>query len=121
MLAGAAGARRGRLELVVVVDGSTDGSAQAAPRRRVPRFRPTVVEQPTAGAAAARNNGAARAPDEVLLFLDDDMPADPDLVREHARLHRDGADAVIGDTPIDLVSPPGFLPKASRDGLRRPA
>ena len=47
------------VELVVVVDGSTDGTAEAA--RAVPLpFPVRVIEQPNGGAASARNTGAAQ-------------------------------------------------------------
>ena len=71
-----------------------------------------MIEQPNGGAANARNRGAAEAGNDVILFLDDDMICDPNLVREHARLYLDGAEAVIGDTPIDPRSPQGFLPQS---------
>ena len=56
--------------------------------------------------------GRPIATNDVILFLDDDMIADPKLLDEHAREHRTGADAVIGDTPIDPGSPAGFLPES---------
>jgi len=101
----------GDVELIAVVDGSTDGSAEALRAIHLP-FPLTVIEQDNAGASAARNRGAALARNDILLFLDDDMVADPDLLTEHARLHRDGADAVIGETPVHPDSPRGFLPES---------
>jgi GT2 family glycosyltransferase/peptidoglycan/xylan/chitin deacetylase (PgdA/CDA1 family) len=95
-------------ELVVVVDGSTDGSA-ARLRELDLSFELTVVEQPNQGRAAAVNAGAAAARGELILFLDDDMEADPALLEEHARSHRQGADVVLGDLPLDPRSPRGLL------------
>jgi glycosyltransferase involved in cell wall biosynthesis len=97
----------GEIELVVVVDWSTDGTAQALAAIECP-FPFIVVEQSNSGAADARNRGAALARNEVILFLDDDMIAEPDLLHQHVRFYREGADAVIGDSPIDPASP-GFL------------
>lgn len=102
----------GPLELIVVVDGSTDGTAAALANVKCP-FPVRVVEQPNAGAASARNAGAALASGEVLLFLDDDMMAAPDLVEQHARSHASGADAVLGHVPLDPKSPPCFLSEAA--------
>jgi glycosyltransferase involved in cell wall biosynthesis len=98
----------GAIELIVVVDGSTDGTAEALRKLACP-FRLLVVEQTNCGAAAARNRGAAEATGEIILFLDDDMLAQPDLVAQHARMYREGAQSVIGDFPTDGWSPAGFL------------
>jgi len=98
----------GRFEVIVVVDGSTDGTAGALRALDVP-FPLTVVEQPNRGASAARNAGAAAARGEILLFLDDDMEAHADLLAEHDRSHRDGADVVFGHLPLHPQSPANFL------------
>lgn len=101
----------GPVEVIVVVDGSTDGTAEALGDVRC-RWPLRVIEQENQGAAAARNRGAEAAANDILLFLDDDMIPEPDLLEQHARLHRDGAHAVIGNTPIHPGSPPGFLPES---------
>lgn len=98
----------GPLEVIVVIDGSTDGTAQALAKIDCP-FPFHVIEQANSGAAHARNRGAERARGEILLFLDDDMIAAPDLVEQHARTYADGADAVLGHIPLDKGSSPGFL------------
>jgi glycosyltransferase involved in cell wall biosynthesis len=98
----------GPFEVVVVVDGSTDGSASALRALEVP-FPLTVLEQPNLGSAAARNHGASVARGRWLLFLDDDMEADPRLLAEHARSHAAGADVVTGHVPLHPASPRNFL------------
>ena len=101
----------GPVEIIVVVDGSTDGTAAAL--AEVQCQRPLrIMEQANLGAGAARNRGAAAAVNEIILFLDDDMIADPALAAEHGSLYGEGADAVIGDTPIHPDSPAGFLPQS---------
>jgi len=98
----------GTFEVIVVVDGSTDGSVPAL-RRLDTRFPLTVIEQSNQGIAAARNRGAAEAVGEFLLFLDDDMEADSRLVSEHAAAHMVGADVVTGHVPLHPRSPGNFL------------
>jgi peptidoglycan/xylan/chitin deacetylase (PgdA/CDA1 family) len=98
----------GPLELVVIVDGSTDGTAEALEAIACP-FPRKIVWQANAGLARARNRGAEEASGTILLFLDDDMICEPDVVERHAESHRQGADAVLGHIPLDPSSPPGLL------------
>ena len=101
----------GSFEVIVVVDGSKDGSAEALREIDAP-FPLTILEQANQGAAAARNRGAAAACGEILLFLDDDMESHPRLLAEHDRSHREGADVVLGHMPLHPKSPSGILSAA---------
>jgi GT2 family glycosyltransferase/peptidoglycan/xylan/chitin deacetylase (PgdA/CDA1 family) len=95
-------------EAIVVVDGSTDGTAEALRELEV-SFPLTVIEQANQGVAKARTAGAAVARGEILLFMDDDMEADPQLLAEHDKSHRDGSDLVLGDLPLHPDSPRNLL------------
>ena len=81
-------------EVVVVVDGSSDGTVEmleglgAGPRLR-------VVKQKNRGLAAARNRGVAEARGRVILFLDDDMIASQDLVAVHLDEHAPPGERVV--------------------------
>jgi glycosyltransferase involved in cell wall biosynthesis len=74
-------------EVVVVLDGSTDGTAEML-SSLAPSFSMIVLTQPRAGASAARNAGAIDATGRVLLFIDDDMIASSTLVAAHLLAHR---------------------------------
>jgi glycosyltransferase involved in cell wall biosynthesis len=93
-------------EVVVVCDGSTDGSAAAAEEvgARVVRL------SENAGPARARNAGVAASSGDLLLFVDADVSVPPDAVARVRELFASpGApDAVFGcydDAPTD----PGFF------------
>jgi len=105
----------GSAEVVLVVDGSTDGTV-AALRQVHCRFPLRIVEQPNQGLAAARNRGAEEADGTILLFLDDDMICPPDLLEQHAGAFREGADAVVGSF-TEVGSPIASL--TSYDGAVR--
>jgi glycosyltransferase involved in cell wall biosynthesis len=89
-----------RYDVVVVLDGSTDGSAGAVRALDVP-YRLRVVEQENRGLAAGRNRGGAEAEAPVVVFLDDDIVPEPAFVAEHAQGHRDtgGRRIVLGSYP----------------------
>jgi glycosyltransferase involved in cell wall biosynthesis/peptidoglycan/xylan/chitin deacetylase (PgdA/CDA1 family) len=95
-------------EVIAVDDGSSDGTAEALRELDVD-FPLTVIERPNEGAAVARNVGAAAAAGEYLLFLDDDMEPDPEMLAEHERSLREGADMVLGHLPLHPDSPDNLL------------
>src|SRR5207244_7057847 len=64
-----------QFEVVVVDDGSTDGSVEELRSRVIP-FRLRVVEQPHRGPAAARNLGVEYGRGELVLVLHVDVLPD---------------------------------------------
>ena len=74
-------------EIIVVDDGSTDGTATLARRHEL-----RVMSQPNAGAAAARNTGARVARGDLLLFTDADCAPTPNWV---ARMVAPFADSTV--------------------------
>ncbi len=60
-------------ELIVVDNGSTDDTAQAAQEARLPRITMRVIAEPRVGKCVAYNTGLDAARGRVLLFTDDDV------------------------------------------------
>ncbi|HKP16806.1 MAG TPA: glycosyltransferase [Gemmatimonadaceae bacterium] len=90
-------------EVVVVVDGSDDGSREAA-ESLATSYSKRVLWQANRGRAAACNAGVAAARGDIVILLDDDMTATPELVAAHLRAHPTGASlAVVGAAPIRLA------------------
>ena len=88
-------------ELVVVDDGSSDGTAELLEGHRGERFRLRAVRQDNAGPAAARNRALALAAGELVLFTGDDIEPDPRLLAEHRAGHEEAGDpqvAILGLT-----------------------
>ena len=101
--------RADEFEIVVVVDGSTDGTA-AALRELSPPCSLIVIEQPGCGASSARNAGIQAARGELLLFLDDDIVCEPDLFLRHVEAHH-GVEPVLvyGAISIHPATPPSVM------------
>ncbi|GLY01622.1 bifunctional polysaccharide deacetylase/glycosyltransferase family 2 protein [Actinoplanes sp. NBRC 101535] len=79
------------IRIIVVDDGSTDGTAEIAEKLGYPNV--TVIWQPNAGKPAALNTGIAAADTEVVVMMDGDTVFEPDTVRE---LVKPFADPEIG-------------------------
>lgn len=85
---------RDQFAVIVVSDGSNDGTNDYMSRLKSP-LDITFVAQANAGPAAARNNGIAHAKHEYVLFVDDDVVPCPSLISEHMRLHAEQPKLVV--------------------------
>src|SRR5262245_45588632 len=89
--------------VIVVVDGSTDDTGTMLAELATP-YQLSVSVQANQGPGAARNTGVMAAVGEYCLFLDDDIVADPNLIRAHLRAQRARLDTItIGR--VDTVLP----------------
>jgi hypothetical protein len=99
------------LQVVAVIDGSTDGSREAVEAERW--HLPVQVHwQPNRGLASARNVGLAAAGDGLVWFLDDDLVPSPGLLERHRRAHSGDPPAVLVGAcriPPDAGAPPLLL------------
>jgi glycosyltransferase involved in cell wall biosynthesis len=66
-----------RIEIIVVDDGSTDGTVETAEK-----YSCRVVKNPRRGRAEAKNEGIKHSHGDYLLFIDSDMEPTPNVISE---------------------------------------
>jgi GT2 family glycosyltransferase len=54
-----------------------------------------IYSQPNSGRAAARNKGAEISTGDIIIFLDDDMLAEKDLIEKHIQYHNKSFDTIV--------------------------
>ena len=99
----------GDFEVVVVSDGSTDGTAEYLRGDATP-VPVIAIVQANKGPAAARNAGIEHAHGDLVVFLDDDVVPGSGWLKAHVDAHRRlGADRVVVgpmlDAPDHVYSP----------------
>lgn len=83
------------LQIILVDDGSTDGSGMICDSYAANERRAVVLHQSNIGLYAARNAGQRKAEGEFILFVDSDDYIHPDMVRSMV-------DAIQRDESLDL-------------------
>lgn len=97
-------------EVIMVDDGSTDGSGAICDEfaERYPQFK--VIHKGNGGVSAARNRGIEEAKGEYILFLDSDDFLVPDAIKPLLKLAKDNELNVLGfsylTVPEDTTSAP---------------
>ena len=112
--------RAGDWELILVDDGSTDGSESLVDEYAARDARITAVHQPNAGPAAARNAGLARCRGEWMTYIDSDDVWFPEALELYSNYltshgeakfiygyrHRLSADGTITELPGEFQDRP---------------
>jgi GT2 family glycosyltransferase len=98
---------RSSLEVIIVDDGSSDGTVPCVQARRA-SYQVSLHQQMHSGPAEARNRGVVAATSELIVFLDDDVEPDVELVDRHVAAHASRPQAVV----IGPMLPPAHWPRS---------
>lgn len=103
-----------QIEVIVVANGCTDGTPEIL-RQLQTSFKLKIIEQSDQGPAGARNNGAAFATGQLLIFLDDDIEPTSSLVESFVTAHTDSPGKVaLGYLPPHMGNKRDFLSQELR-------
>ncbi len=107
-------------ELILIDDGSTDGSGELcdAYAKKDPRIR--SIHQENSGVSAARNRGIRAARGSYTCFMDSDDSIDPSMLADMiAAMEKTGADCIASGLSYDFAETGDSHPYTVREGLRK--
>ena len=81
-------------ELVIVVDGSTDGTTEYLKSLRT-EFAIRIIEQHNQGLSVALNRGISSSRGDIVLLVDDDLVLHPSNLRIHVEAHSSNEPLVV--------------------------
>jgi CDP-glycerol glycerophosphotransferase len=102
------------LQVLMVDDGSTDGSPAIAKAQAAADDRFTLITVPNGGPGAARNHGIAAAEGEYLAFVDADDVLPPDAYEKLLATIEDGSSDFISGGVLRLTGD-GLVPSGLHD------
>jgi glycosyltransferase involved in cell wall biosynthesis len=88
-------------EIVVVDDGSTDGTEEMIKGKISPCRLKYLRYNKRKGPSKARNFGISKAEGEVIIFIDSDILAPAQFISEHMRFHKKYKDVIVDGPAIN--------------------
>lgn len=90
------------IEVIIIIDGATDGSYEIAQKFCKTDSRFSVYWQENAGSGPARNNGLAHSQGEFVMFVDPDDWIDPELLEKLYEAQQEGDYDLVASTRIKV-------------------
>lgn len=83
-------------ELIVIIDNSNYlDFGKSLEEKYAALLKIKVISQPNSGRAVARNRGMELSSGDIIVFLDDDMLAENDLIKKHIEYHEKNPGVII--------------------------